>query len=283
MRFGFYTSVLGDRDIAEVATFARQEGCDAIEIDVRSHGEPPDPAGKLARARAAGVDVYALTVTGPVLDADSDREREQRRLVEETIDVAIAEGVPVVAGFAGRDETVDSDHNYGRLAEYLAPLAARAGQVRFVIENWPGSNVNWCATEPEGWRRLFAGVPAPNLGLNLDPSHLIWQGIDHRAALDEFADRVFLTHAKDTEIFEERRTRGEEGWWTYRLPGHGVIDWPAWLRQLADRGFAGLVSIEHEDRDWGFTPDGSVERREQGVREALRVLRESISAPAGVG
>src|SRR5919202_1684059 len=106
-------------------------------------------------------------------------------------------------------------------------------------------------------------VPVPNLGLNFDPSHLIWQGIDYEQALRAVADRVFLAHAKDTEIFAERLQQVGyfgRGWWTYRLPGHGRIDWRRWLALLDEVGFDGVVSIEHEDRDWG-SPAGPPAQR----------------------
>src|SRR5919206_59608 len=172
----------------------------------------------------------------------------------------------------GRHVGAGEDDNYRQLAEYYAPLAEHAarGNVKIAIENWPGPRINYLATTPVGWARLFEMVPAPNLGLNVDPSHLIWQGIDHEQALRAVADRVFLAHAKDTEIFAERLQQVGyfgRGWWTYRLPGHGRIDWRHWLALLAEVSFDGVVSIEHEDRDWG-SPDGSPERRREGLREA---------------
>jgi sugar phosphate isomerase/epimerase len=93
------------------------------------------------------------------------------------------------------------------------------------------------------------------------------------------ADRVFLAHAKDTEIFADRLQQVGyfgAGWWTYRLPGRGRIDWQRWLTLLHAEGFDGTVSIEHEDVEWGW-PGGTVERRKEGLIEARRVLAGAIS------
>jgi sugar phosphate isomerase/epimerase len=56
------------------------------------------------------------------------------------------------------------------------------------------------------------------------------------------ADRVFLAHVKDTEPCADRlQLTGYfgQGWWTYRLPGHGRLDWRHWLAQLRAVGFDG--------------------------------------------
>jgi sugar phosphate isomerase/epimerase len=123
------------------------------------------------------------------------------------------------------------------------------------------------------------------MGLNLDPSHLVWQGIEHEAALRAVAGRVFLAHAKDTEIFPEKQQQTGyfgKGWWAYRLPGHGRIDWRRWLAALREVGFDGVVSIEHEDAAYGAMR-GPLERRQAGLLEAQRVLTEAMGASASRG
>jgi sugar phosphate isomerase/epimerase len=105
-----------------------------------------------------------------------------------------------------------------------------------------------------------------------------WQRIDHEQALRAVAGRVFLAHAKDREIFTERLQQVGyfgRGWWTYRLPGHERIDWRRWPALLGEVGFDGVVSIEHEDRDRG-SPGSPLARRQEGLREAQRVLRAAL-------
>ena len=45
----------------------------------------------------------------------------------------------------------------------------------FTNDEWPGGNN--LATTPAIWRKMFEIIPAENFGLNLDPSHLVWQMI----------------------------------------------------------------------------------------------------------
>ena len=91
----------------------------------------------------------------------------------------------------------------------------------------------------DDWRVFFETFPEVHVGLVFDPSHLEWQGLDWRAALREFADRIVFTHAKDVAY-------DDAGAWRYVLPGRGVIDWGDFT-ELYD----GFVSIEHEDDEYG--------------------------------
>ena len=100
------------------------------------------------------------------------------------------------------------------------------------------------------WRLLFEVMSSARVGLNFDPSHLVWQGIDYVGALDEFSGRIKIVQAKDTEI--QKEIQRDEGmlslrWWRHRIPGEGMIDWSAFLNRLRQVGYDSVVSIEHED------------------------------------
>jgi len=280
MPLGFYSTIFGDRPIEEVAHRAAEEGFNALEIDVVRHvSDPARARTALAAVRGAGLDVCALTFFGNLLDGDHAVRERTCATARGVVDAAAENGVPLVVLFPGHDDTASEDDNYRQLADYIGPLADHAahGKVKIIFENWPGPRNDYVATTPAGWARLFELVPAPNLGLNFDPSHLVWQGIDPEEALRAVAGRVVLAHAKDTEIVAGRLQQTGyfgRGWWTYRLPGHGRLDWRAWLALLREVGYDGVVSVEHEDAEWGF-PGGPVERRWEGLREALRVLRAS--------
>ncbi|MDI6785029.1 MAG: sugar phosphate isomerase/epimerase, partial [bacterium] len=114
--------------------------------------------------------------------------------------------------------------------------------------------------------------PEENYGLNLDPSHLYWLGVDYLEATKEFASRIFHTHAKDTEIISKKLCTGSiygRGWWRYRMPGLGQIDWGQWISILSESGYDGVVSIEHEDPVW----EGS----EAKVKKGLFIARRHLS------
>ena len=119
---------------------------------------------------------------------------------------------------------------------------AATNRITFAIENWPGPDNDFIATTPAGWRKLFGLVSDGRLGLEFDPSHLIRTGIDPYKAFEEVADRVKLLHGKDASIdAEQLQAAGYHGagWWRYRLPGSGRLDWPAFLAQSRKAGFDG--------------------------------------------
>lgn len=96
----------------------------------------------------------------------------------------------------------------------------------------------------------------PTLGINFDPSHLIWQGIDPAVFLYDFRDRIYHVHIKDAKVnlngrngilgshivFGDQR-RG----WNFVSPGHGDVDFDNIIRVLNQIEYDGPLSIEWED------------------------------------
>ena len=120
-----------------------------------------------------------------------------------------------------------------------------------------GENI---AISPEVWDEMYKVVPSKALGIELDPSHMVWQGIDYIQAIYDYGDRIFHIHAKDMEINRRVLNRvgilgqafGEtiglgHGWWRARLPGWGEIDWPKFITALIEVNYRGNIDIEHED------------------------------------
>jgi sugar phosphate isomerase/epimerase len=145
----------------------------------------------------------------------------------------------------------------------------------FSYDEWPGGNN--MAISPEVWRRMFEIIPDENFGLNLDPSHLIWQFIDYARAIYEFQDRIFHVHAKDLLVdYEQLYQRGVMslgmGWQIPRLPGLGDVEWDRVLSALYAIGYDYVVSIEHEDRAF----EGSEDLVKRGFLLARDVLRPYI-------
>jgi sugar phosphate isomerase/epimerase len=148
------------------------------------------------------------------------------------------------------------------------------------IENWPGPNNDYIATTPRGWEKLLSLVTNRRFGLEFDPSHLLRVGVDPYGAFEAVKDRVKILHAKDTTIdaklLQEVGYHGE-GWWRYTLPGSGKLDWPKFLRQAQSAGYDDVISIEHEDAEFGW-PGKELEARKEGERRALAHLRRALSA-----
>jgi sugar phosphate isomerase/epimerase len=146
----------------------------------------------------------------------------------------------------------------------------------FSYDEWPGGTN--LAYSPHAWRAMFEAIPDAHFGLNLDPSHLVWQMIDAERVVFEFADRILHAHGKDLEVrrdglYEHGVMSTGIGWQVPRLCGHGQVDWGRFIGALYAVGYDGVVSIEHEDRRF----EGDVELVKKGFLVARNTLRPLIA------
>jgi sugar phosphate isomerase/epimerase len=304
MKLGFLTACLPSDSLEDTAAFAAATGYEALEIaawpgsDTRPFTathvvvDPLVPA-EAARVRAIldqhGLAASSLAYYGNNLHPDLDERRATNEHVGRCIDAAAELGCPTVGTFVGRDPTQSVADNLRAAEEIFPPLVAHAAVrgVEIVIENcvmegWhPDGYPGNLAYSPELWEWMFS----LGLKLNFDPSHLLWLGIDPVAALRPYVDHVAHVQAKDIQCFPDRRNHygffgkavdrpdpWDVGWWRYRLPGLGDVDFGRLIDVLYEGGFDGTVSVEHEDPVWGGDPD----RVRTGLEIAFRTLRPLI-------
>jgi sugar phosphate isomerase/epimerase len=301
MKLGLLTAAFPDATLDEIADWASANGFAALEVACwpASEGAVRRYAGVChidvdrldddgARELVAGLERRGLSISGLAyypnpLDPDpAERERVASHLTK-VIDAAQRLGVPTVGTFAGRDKARPIEDNWATFDEVWPPLVSHAARrgVKIAIENcpmifsadeWPGGNN--LAFAPAIWREMFRRIPDDSFGLNLDPSHLVWQFIDCERAIYEFADRIFHTHGKDVEVrpdglHEWGTMSAGVGWQVPRLCGLGQVDWPRFFAALYAVGYDGVISIEHEDRRF----EGTAELVRRGfliARDALR-------------
>jgi sugar phosphate isomerase/epimerase len=145
----------------------------------------------------------------------------------------------------------------------------------FTADEWPGGKN--LASSPAIWRRLFSDLGSPNLGLNYDPSHLVFQHMNYLAPIREFIDRIFHVHAKDVRV--DQHALDEHGILAYpnryhcpKLPGLGDIDWGMFFSVLGDAGYVGPVCVEVEDRAY----EGSLGDRVASLAQSYRFLSQFV-------
>jgi sugar phosphate isomerase/epimerase len=165
---------------------------------------------------------------------------------------------------------------WGPLVEEAARLKVRIGiencPMFFSRDEWPGGKN--LAVSPAVWRRLFADLDSPWLGLNFDPSHLVWQWIDWERAIAEFGPRIIHVHAKDVIVNREGLYQHgglalPTAYHEPRIPGRGEINWQRFLNALRAVSYTGPVCVEVEDRAY----EGSLALREQSLAESAAHLR----------
>ncbi len=234
----------------------------------------------------SGVAISGLGYYPNPLAAERDQAQAAVEHIRRVISACAELGIPIMNTFIGRDPSLSIDDNWGRCLDTWGPIVewADAHRIRIGIENcpmlftadeWPGGHN--LAISPAVWRRLFTDLPGTALGLNYDPSHLVWQQMDPIAPLGEFAERLVHVHAKDVLIDRERLdTVGILAtpleFHTPRLPGRGNINWCDFLQALADTGYRGSVCVEVEDRDF----ETSNESRLDALRRSHLHLHECL-------
>jgi sugar phosphate isomerase/epimerase len=300
VKLGFLTACLPKQSLEAIAAWAGAAGYEALEVAAWPDiGERPFTAThldaeRLGQAEAEhvgkvmaenGLTLSSLAFYDNNLHPDPSERASINAHVAACIDAATLLGCPTVGTFIGRHPGMTVAENLRDAESVFAPLVDRAGEngVKLVIENcvmegWhPDGYPGNLAYSPELWEWMFS----LGLYLNYDPSHLVWMGIDPVKALRPYVDRVAHAQAKDIETFPEARNRygypgkavnrddpWDVGWWRYRVPGLGQVDWSKVVDTLYEGGFEGVLSVEHEDPVWGGTEDK--------VRTGLQVAHSTL-------
>lgn len=303
MELGILTAPFEELDLMDVASWAGANGFSAMEVACwpasggerrryagTSHIDVEDLSTSQASEITAGLAEQGISISGlgyypNPLHADADHRDEVIGHLMKVITAASTLGVPVVNTFVGGDRSLNVDENWTRAIEVFNPIVAhaQASGVRLCFENcpmifsydeWPGGHN--IAYSPRIWRRIFEQW-GDAVGMNFDPSHLIWQFIDQSRFIKEFGGQMAHVHAKDVMIdrdglYENGTMSTGMGWQIPRLCGLGDVDWGGFFAGLYRAGYDGPVIIEHEDRDF----EGTEQRIKRGFLLARDVLTPYI-------
>ena len=202
------------------------------------------------------------------------------------MDASVLLGVNMITTFIGRDSKKNVDENMELVKEVWTPIVRYAEEkgVRIAIENcpmlftndeWPGGQ-NIMST-PANWRRVFEILDSPNLGINYDPSHFVWQQIDYIKPIYEFKDKIFHVHYKDIKVFWDKLA--DVGvmatpleYMSPKIPGLGDVDWGKYVSALTDIGYDGYTCIEIEDKAF----EDSKEKVENSLILSKRYLEQFV-------
>jgi sugar phosphate isomerase/epimerase len=303
MRLGFLTAPFPDTPLGEVADWAASNGFESLEIACwpPSTGSARRYAGTshidvtdLSEARASeirdeitasGLAISGLGYYPNPMRPDQETREAAIGHMKLVIEAAAKLRVPFFNTFMGGDASKTVDANWETALE-LWPGIVRHAQdhgVKITIENcpmifsddeWPGGhNIAW---SPYVWRRII-GEWGDTIGLNYDPSHLVWLMIDQARFIREFGPHILHVQAKDVQVdrdglYERGTLSSGIGWQVPRLPGLGDADWSVIFSALYRAGYDGDVIIEHEDRDF----EGTDELVKRGFLLARDVLRPWI-------
>jgi len=300
MKLGFLTAPFPETPLMEVADWAAGNGFEVLEIacwprstgPVRryagtSHIDVVNASADQLREIRSEIEGKGLSISGlgyypNPLHPDPETRRAMIDHVKAVIVAAGRMGIPFMNTFMGGDAQKTTDENWEEALRVWPDIVKHAQDhgVQLTIENcpmifsrneWPaGNNIAW---SPYIWRRILEQWGG-TIGLNYDPSHLVWLMIDQERFIREFGPHILHFQAKDVLIdrdglYERGSLSSGIGWQIPRLPGLGEAPWSKIFAALYRAGYAGDCIIEHEDRDF----EGTDELVKRGFLLARNVLR----------
>ncbi len=296
---GFVSAILAEKKFDEVIEFASKNQFKCVEIMCW-------PLGKAER-RYAGVTHINVDETGDEeasrikdtlsrnniyisglgyypnpLDPDQQQAEYYIEHIKKVIRTAAHLGIGVVNTFIGRNPALSVEENLKKYADVWPGIikVAEENNVKIGIENcpmlftrdeWPGGKN--LATTPAIWRKMFEIIDSPALGLNYDPSHLVWMQMDEVKPIFNFKEKLFHIHLKDVKVYRDKLN--EVGIMAYpldyhspKIPGLGDVDWRGFFSALTSVKYRGPVCIEVEDKAY----EGS----EKDVEAAILTSRNFV-------
>ncbi len=173
------------------------------------------------------------------------------------------------------------ENGFDQIVELWTPImdVYRECGVKFALEIHPTE----IAFDYYTTKKLFEKFGGcEELGINFDPSHLLWQGMTPHLMIRDFPDRIYHVHMKDVAVTLDGRSsiigshiefgdmrRG----WNFRSLGHGDVNFEEIIRALNDIGYCGPLSVEWED---------SGMEREYGAKEACEFVKKIDFEPSNI-
>ncbi|MFQ9510146.1 MAG: sugar phosphate isomerase/epimerase family protein [Lachnospiraceae bacterium] len=312
MKLGVFTVVLSDLLLEGACEFLAKKGVEMVEIGCGGFpGKAHCDAALLLKdegRRQAFLDtihkyhleISALSSHGNMVHPNQAVAKSFDEDLTNAILLAEQLGVPVVNTFSGcpggskEDKTPNWvtcpwPEDFSEILDYqwnevLIPywkekvaFAKAHGIHKIALELHPG----FCVYNTKTLLRLREAV-GPEIGVNFDPSHLIWQGMDPCLSIRELgkAGALFHFHAKDTKIDPfntayngvldtERYANEINRSWIFRTVGygHGKEYWKDIISNLRLVGYDYAISIEHED---------SLMSGKEGLVKAIDFLKDVL-------
>ena len=307
MKLGVFTTLLSNLPFEEALKYFKSLGIEMVEIGCggypgNAHANPDElleNSAKLEDFKALvknyDVEISALSCHGNPVHPNKQIAAEFDRTIRQTILLAEKLGIHQINTFSGCPGDYEGakypnwvtcpwPDDFGEILnwqwnEVLIPywkntvaFAKNHGVDKIAFELHPG----FCVYNTESMLKIRNAV-GPEIGANLDPSHLIWQGMEPVAVIRALGDAIFHFHAKDTKVdkyntavngvldtkpYSDEINRS----WIFRSLGYGN-DYSYWkdiISNLRMVGYDYALSIEHED---------SLMSQNEGLEKAVGFLK----------
>lgn len=310
MKIGVVANVLQDKPFAEALDYFTKLGIQTVEPGCggyagKAHVNPsallsnPEKLLEFKHTiKNSGLTISALSCHGNPIHPDKKLAAVFDRDMRDAVRLCGELGLDTITCFSGcAGDCPESKYpnwvtcswpdDYPKILEYqwndvlipywkeFAAFAEQNGVTKVALELHPGFMVY----NSETLKRLREAV-GETIGVNFDPSHLIWQGMNPVSVIRELKNAIYHVHAKDVKIdpvntgingvldtkhYSDEMNRS----WIFRTIGYGndTAYWKNIFSELRLIGYNGAVSIEHED---------SLINRFEGLEKAVKMIKESM-------
>lgn len=286
MKIGLNTDGFGAFSLDECLGKAAALGTDCVEFGMGGWSGAPhlvidELIGSstardrlMGKLREHGLEISALNCSGNQLHPGSIG-RDDSDLADKTVELAGLLGVGRIVMMSGLPAAPGDSHPNWITSSWpleameilewqwneralpwwkaFAPKAEAEG-IRVCVEQHGRQLVY----NTESFFRLREAVGS-SVGVNFDPSHLIWMGGDPVSAIRALGDCIYHVHGKDSRIEPAAKVNGlldtkhivpvRPRFWNFVSLGHGssVRSWLDIVRALREAGYDDVISIENED------------------------------------
>lgn len=312
LKLGVLTNVIGETPLPEALAYFKSLGAQMVEIGCggypgKDHCDPQVLLNDEAKFQEfvktiedSGLEISALSCHGNPIHPNKEMAKQFDDDMHNAVLMAEKLGLHQINCFSGCPGDCPESKNPNWVVcawppEYLEVLDWQWNEV--LIPYWKdfvafakAHGVNkialemhqgFCVHNTYTLKKLREAV-GPEIGANLDPSHLIWQGMDPIQVIRALGgEAIFHVHAKDTKIdpinapidgtLDARPYNDElQRSWIFRSIGYGhdELFWKDFVSQLRLVGYDYVLSIEHED---------SLMSKNEGLVKACDVLKRAIT------
>lgn len=310
MKLGVFTTLLSNLSLEEALKYFTSLGIEMVEIGTggypgNAHANPDVLLNDEAEfkkfmdtIKKYNVEISAFSCHGNPVHPDKETAKYYDEVIRKTILLCEKVGIHQINTFSGCPGdhpgakypnwvTCPWPNDYLEIPDYqwnevlipywkdLVAFAKEHGVNKIALELHPG----FAVYNTDSLLKLREAV-GPEIGANLDPSHLIWQGMEPVAVIRKLGDAIFHFHAKDTKIDKYNTavtgvldTKGYgdvlNRSWTFRSVGYGndLVYWKDIISNLRLVGYDYAISIEHED---------ALMSQNEGLSKAVATLKEAI-------
>ena len=322
MKIGMITDSLGALSFDQLLDTAAELGVERLEFAGGNWSQAPhlaldrmlDSAQArrefLAKLNDHGISISALNCSGNPLHP-GDIGQRHREVTRKTIALAGLMGVERVV-MMSRCPGGPGDANANWVTTSWPPETQTILRYQWedvLIPYWRelvayarGQGVSKLCLELHGHQNVYSvgtffrlrDAVGETVGVNFDPSHLLWMGADPLAAIAALGLSIYHAHAKDTRL--EPNALARDGRieirpsedvahraWNYVTLGRGHDEtwWRGFCQALSASGYDDVLSIEHEDL--ALPPIDGVTKSVALLRRVIAGSKSSAGRSAGPG